>query len=987
MEDLIHVISELASPNNQVRNGAEQLFHTITKQNPTAISLELVKISLNESIPIDTKQSALLLLRKLIPIYWSIAFPGFTGPPIMEKDYIRSNLLSLLSHSSSKIRSSASYVITQIAASDFPDEWPSLILSLIGMISLPSSGAIYRHASSDVSHHDYPSDSNHYSIVGALSLFNDLFTDLITDEQFWDNNLASLVIEKIGELILSDLPLSIKTSPLSLYLTITENFTSESAFLKLERANYVIEHIKNIFPLLLNLLNQNLENLQTGSLDTSLIFSSFKYYSLVFRIIHYYILTFDKKIDISFKERTLQIALDTLNCVANDNFDNPNFDLKTTFQVKNLRTEILLTINASTHSVNIPPQYLDQIHSNLINLATIPSLTLESYEEDVNVYVTDITGLDIDSLRESISTTLSELNDTDAVQLFNTFKIINVTSNLEPQIFLIQCLLQNDAEINDDYVLEDMSKLINFDTDQFTSSRYFLLLPHYFEKFDVEGGVKSITQMIDFAFKSNSLIVKFSALVSLVSYKSQFDLDSCFEVEEKLLLQNQLFKMIDILVDESDDDSLAALMDAVDVGIEIDATYHPRDVIDLIFKIAFKDPANIQISSSVTECLQATLKYITNEDYISSCERSLPFIYDIIDKSTSSGGSIEYSPELYLSLEFLGIILPVQEVIPESIFQYTYPIIEKLILSDTDSQILQSAGEVYNSLLKKGSTYINEDMKNSLLLIISKFISPELSDSAALSSGLIILSIVENFQEFVGQSYLTQILEATARRLIISKHSTTTENLILVFCNLVLTSPKEMIDFLSELNLLEKILPIWFHTFEVLSGFENIKQNALAFIKIYMLKDSRIENMMVNGDIIPYTGEKIITRSMSQNMPTNYTQVPAPYKIIKLLIGELAFQNEQPEEDEDGEGLHGEGGGDGEEDWEDMADIGIPSYDRLRSYVEDDERPVKNIDDRLNKMLQGFFVECVAENWGGFQRYYDMLSDQDKKTLTEHIAF
>ena len=82
-----------------------------------------------------------------------------------------------------------------------------------------------------------------------------------------------------------------------------------------------------------------------------------------------------------------------------------------------------------------------------------------------------------------------------------------------------------------------------------------------------------------------------------------------------------------------------------------------------------------------------------------------------------------------------------------------------------------------------------------MLKIVSKFLSPELSDSAANKCGSIVISLIDQFQNYLLSDFLTQILESAANRLVIAKETATIENLVMVFCQLVLKSPAEMIDF------------------------------------------------------------------------------------------------------------------------------------------------------------------------------------------------
>ena len=62
------------------------------------------------------------------------------------------------------------------------------------------------------------------------------------------------------------------------------------------------------------------------------------------------------------------------------------------------------------------------------------------------------------------------------------------------------------------------------------------------------------------------------------------------------------------------------------------------------------------------------------QDYMIACEKSLPFIFNIMQSSNG-----DYTPELYLSLELLSIIIkscPGGEL-PAQIFLYAFPILQK----------------------------------------------------------------------------------------------------------------------------------------------------------------------------------------------------------------------------------------------------------------------------------------------------------------------
>lgn len=123
--------------------------------------------------------------------------------------------------------------------------------------------------------------------------------------------------------------------------------------------------------------------------------------------------------------------------------------------------------------------------------------------------------------------------------------------------------------------------------------------------------------------------------------------------------------------------------------------------------------------------------------------------------------------------------------------------------------------------------------------------------------------------------------------------------------------------------------------------------------------------------------------------PDQYTLIPAPLKIIKLLIEELlsasgarnaadaaaaavATANPDLESDDDDEG------------WEDdnTLDLGLGmTKSELMSFTEGGGRRYK--DDETQAYLIEFFMRCGQENVAGFQEWYGMLSGEEKAKLSE----
>mmetsp|Transcript_5054 Transcript_5054/g.6344 ORF Transcript_5054/g.6344 Transcript_5054/m.6344 type:complete len:1048 (-) Transcript_5054:85-3228(-) len=1041
---VLNAVVNQNSPDNNVRKNAEIQFNHMCGQDPSSVIYILNQLSLNEQLPIDLRQSCLLHLRRMVPKYWSLAFQSFIGPPINQelKQVVRQSSIQLAtSTDNSKLRSGSSYVIVQIAAADYPDEWPDLLNQLFLLTT---------------------NNDNRNAMIGGLTVLNDLFDDLISEDQFWEGGVGGELTNHIIKLLNNEnIESDIKTTCIKLYQSILNVLQSPESFTSELRKNSVYQHVTSSVDLFVSLLDKSIAT-SISTADNPLILSDIYFRTYIYKTLNSFLGSFNKRIKLTVKQSIMGLILKDFKYVSKYYksvvvLEDNNSAIVTTPDlllpsdaISNLIIELLLAGSVLQHDIHISDN-LDALHAfiqDLVECSILPKETIQQYEADFNIYVTDITGLSSTAtVRESVNELLSELNDQDASLVFNLITQYMTSADnskwelKECYLYLFESLLMNEdtKNLGKHSSLPDLLNIatafISYKNSNqnhhLVTSRCFLLLPKFFSKFEdalsVDSfGIKAFVDMIKFTSNHNDndddlfALVKVSVLVSCTFYKQLLNFERSLDFSTIQEVQLAIFQITLTLVEESEDDSLPALLEAITVGIDLCNENASRvivsdetSVIGLIFKISFQDSANLQLTVDSSECLRALLANITINDYMASCEKSLPFILTIIQNSLSTG-KVEYSPDLDLALELFSVIIdssPANTEFPNEIFNFTFPVLNKLILISTDDQILQSAGQVFNNILQKASKsfidYTDPETKKSgmdlLLTIVSKFLSPDLSDSAAMDCGSIVLSLINKFQTYLSNDFLTQILEATVRRLISAKEVITIENLIMVFCNLVLTSSSDMINFLSNNIKLEDpktgetksglslVLPIWFQSFEITRGYEKIKQNTLALGKIFTLNSESVQSLIVDGDIIPYQGDLIRTRSMTKAMPDQYTQIPAPQKILKLLISELNFQCQQPnandylpEAEEDVE----DNGDD--EGWEDMDDIGVPNFEKLKSYVDsdnDEEYDDQKGNDDLKIILVQFFKECTAKNLGNFQKYYELLDDDEKKTLTENIAF
>lgn len=189
--------------------------------------------------------------------------------------------------------------------------------------------------------------------------------------------------------------------------------------------------------------------------------------------------------------------------------------------------------------------------------------------------------------------------------------------------------------------------------------------------------------------------------------------------------------------------------------------------------------------------------------------------------------------------------------------------------------------------------------------------------------------------------------------------------------------------------------------------------SVIALSKLYDLKDPRIAQIQVKGDLITQSDGRIMTRSRARQSthhssilnpynpirpdlnisnadPDQYTIIWAPLKILKVLIVELqSAAGAIRDADAVAAAELAEEGSD--EDWEDEAnpflDLGSGlSKSQLMAYAADDGPDSgRQRDDETQGFLVDFFKRAAASV--GFKEEWDALTEEERVRLQESAQY
>ncbi|KAJ2972713.1 hypothetical protein NUW58_g9128 [Xylaria curta] len=463
---------------------------------------------------------------------------------------------------------------------------------------------------------------------------------------------------------------------------------------------------------------------------------------------------------------------------------------------------------------------------------------------------------------------------------------------------------------------------------------------------------------------------------------------------------NQWMSTKDMTEIEEADDLLVTLAETLRAAIQIDkAVSVSNDVpaLDLLFLIAKHGSNNWQVTMLICETFEDIVQTMSERSaYQALCEKVLPSLtgaFNVADV-TSNDPLLVFAAELMTSLTQYG-----SEPLPPGFVAATLPKLTRLLMESNEGEILRPGAESVKYLLahdhEQVFNYHDENNRSGLevcLHIVDRLLGTGVEDNAASEVGGLAAELVEKAGHERLGPFLPQLLQAVANRLATAEAATFIQSLILVFARLSLVGAHDVVEFLTTIQIngqsgLQVVLGKWLENSVNFAGYDEIRQNVIALSKLYSLNDPRVIQTMVRGDMIMPSSDRILTRSRAKQNPDQYTIIPAPLKILKVLIEELlsasglasaphvaaAAAAEFADEENDDDGW---------EDDPDTIDLSLGSTKAdLMGYL--DASNIRHRDDETQQYLSEFFVTAARDNVAGFGDWYNNLTDEEKGKLSE----
>lgn len=823
--------------------------------------LALIRISRAQDATVELRQSAWTYLRKFVENNWAPdnetgALPQIPIPD-STKEQIRNAALEqvLGAEGQRKVKVAASYVISKIAISDFPDAWPTLLPAVLGV--LPTGDDVQLH--------------------GALLILQDLVEEALSEGTFQEN--ARNIIKACYDVAINERR---RHNHRSLAVQVFRNCLFHMDTLKDSQKRAVMEFAKEILevwmPFLERVVTTSLPEFQ-GS-DThpetwygpvALKVQTVKTLTKIKSVFPSLLLPLSPQLFTAtwqelkrlspayqafFVTSDAQSRLEdidglpySLDFLVLDELDFLNQCMRAQPVQASLNGEI----QARGGAVHDTPWVLE-VMELLISYSQITQEEEGLWDIDTSLYLAEETGVSANyTSRTACGDLLIKLGEwlsAHAIEgLFAYTKTLFAGQETswqkqEAALFLINIILGDFIETEKPVAAE-------------VSAAYLQLVSYAIERQDqpmlsargyiVAGTLAQLYKpTIDLLFdkvigrltEDESELVRVACVKSIEGFlRAGITLDRQGQVVDSI---QKFLELKDQTELEDADDLLLTLLEVLRLAINMDvriAIQPDSKALDIIFLVAKHGAQNFQVTSIVNETFEDVASSLQDTKdpalYTALCAKVLPSITGTIDVANLT----QDDPLVVLASELLQTLVEYgSEPLPPGFVNTLLPKATRLLMTSLDGEVLRPGTQAVKFMLEHDHhqvfNYQDESGRSGLevcLHIVDRLLGPDIKDTAASAVGGLAAELVEKAgQERLGP-FLPQLLQAVAARLDTAQNATFIQSLSLVFARLALVGAQDVVSFLSEIqvngqNGLHVVLSKWLENSTTFAGYDDIRQ-------------------------------------------------------------------------------------------------------------------------------------------------------------------
>lgn len=974
----------------------------------------LLSVASQDSLDTAARKSALTTLKNYVSAAWSPQFDEtFTGNVYLDeeaKGRVREEIFAIAasqtSTASTDLQPVAAAVVAKIANADFPDQWPNLFESIIQVINTQNS---------DV------------TIKGALKILYELVDSGLTEDQFFA--VARDLVGAFHRIAASnERGLNVRAYALNVFqatfdlleMVMSDHGPAVKAFLD--------ESLKQWMEFFTSVLQEpippptgqagNKDDPRRGliTLKVQVVKTIDKLRRVYAAGVAPYVLSLFQIVwqdleRVSTEYNQLFVEGDEESKLADESDQLPySLDAVVTDELDLL--QVVLTAPTVKAELNEQLQqhgnaengfgWVQQLLDLLVRYTRAGSEEQEMWDADVDLYLTDVNSISLNytpriaSAELVAQTLLPWLKQTflEAVVFYDA-RLATKSAGWKDYEATLYLLNQAIREAEDKNVVLDpnfasglMDQITKYllNSNPYVRASAQLVLGSFFKlagESHAAAGATAFANAVQAISVDDSDIVKVACFAAIPNYVDSLPSSSVVPMQQAIFDAVADFIASHDLKDELEeaDEVKGALVTALHEVMLLDiSTTMSSSAIDSYLTLASEGASSPILSQQLIDSFESLAMALANSDsqaFAQFCSKTIPSLtaaFSVGDLTSEEGLST-------LAAELLSLLAENgTEPLPDGFIAACMPKLQGILMTSTIDTLVRPATTAVQFQLSKGTeqfmAWTDSDGKSSLevtLTIINRLLNaPEIDENAAQEVGALASSVVEKFGADQLGPYLLELLRAVATRLASAEKVPFIQSLCMVFVSLSQAAPKDVIDFLSQLDIngnngLSVVMTKWLENSIIFAGFDEVRQNIVALSKIFSLQDERVKSIGVKGDLIVENTGRIKTRSQARLNPDRYTTIPADLKILKLLVGELdsamsaaggrfnalAAGGEESEEEEEVD----------DDEWNDVAKAGAVDLDNpvvrseLMGFDQDDGGRDVLRDDEAAEYLQGWFKE------------------------------
>ncbi|KAI0829067.1 ARM repeat-containing protein [Trametes gibbosa] len=1023
--ELAQCLSATLSSDTTTRISAELKLGGLLKTPEAGLALsQLVLVS---EVDLSLRQMTAIILRKYVTEHWSPYFSQFKGsaPSPEVKTQIRQALFQGLSDPIRKIRTLCAHTISSIANCDWPDEYPDLLSSLIGLLSSLSPDSVH----------------------GAMQVFTEFIKSDLTEDQLLP------VLRQLLPVLVSILGTPDQHSPLTRSRTISvfRQCVESLYMVKEQYPDSVKEATATVLPVWLEafktLLNidprsdventpnwdglairiqvfKTLDTIQTSfpraltSHLKDLLSAALVHLSALFPAFSNYYLQASLSVPRSSEDETIeltQLVCPMLDFIANvvrsgkakDWFEGPNL----AGLVENVFSWVQMTKDDEEEWVNNANAFVAQESDDTlfysvrmagfdllaVLIERVPAPTASIFQSTIHRVAVEseqarnVGGQDwwraleaslaaIGSQAEDLLDIIDDERDSGRAKPID---IESILSNVIPSFLSLSQFpfLQGRAFV--------------------FASQYAKLLPgplagHYL---DAAVQVLEATEA--------GIPVKVSAVKAIHNF--------CQNIDDAVavLMAPRIAKDIGPFLPVTSEDTLTLVLETLAVVVQIDEGKWitedlARSIVVAILDVWMKNNKDPIFISILTDVLESLASSPSPGVYQAVVQQALPTLCNAIMTSTAvdswvASAAIDLVSSLVSGAPESGVGGGFLEMLAPSLFSCLGNAEDRDVIQNGIACITLLIRKDINQLVSWSDPTTGQSGLDGVLAVIAKQLQSE-DESGGLVIGDLLIHLLRRAGEAV-LPVLSQLLQAMVTRMKTAKTATFLQSLIIPFAFLIYNQRDTVLSLLESTNVdgrsgLDILIQTWCENAETFQGFWPTRISTLALSSLFASERPSLQHLLVKGDIIvkPETKNVIMTRSKTRQTPTEFTSVPFPVKALKILVHELQSGGEAASMGFNAADVAELDSDDGDEEWTEeeklnqgfkadefafLSDMLGPrgmAFDNDDALEENDDEDLKN--DPVSTMdmqahLLSFLKECAARNTGNFSAVVEQLNPEE----------